>query len=160
ALANEVGVKGTSGMRKNELIAAIRERRGEPIGNARNGGSNETATTDTPAEARAPAAPGDAPVDSEASAPPKTDSGKPESSDDTADKSTDEAKPDGRQAGDRGQAGDQPGGQYRDDEGDGRQGRRGRRFRDRRRRERGGEGNADAELRDDDVVQPVAGILD
>ena len=51
-----------------------------------------------------------------------------------------------------------------DDDGDGRQGRRGRRFRDRRRRERGGEGGAqsdrDTELRDDDVVQPVAGILD
>ena len=50
-----------------------------------------------------------------------------------------------------------------DDDGEGRQGRRGRRFRDRRRRgERtGGEGgNAEAELREDDVVQPVAGILD
>jgi len=48
ALANEVGVKGTSGMRKNELIAAIRERRGEPIGRARNGGS---AATDDKGEA-------------------------------------------------------------------------------------------------------------
>ena len=52
-----------------------------------------------------------------------------------------------------------------DDDGDGRQGRRGRRFRDRRRRgERtgadGGGGDRDTELREDDVVQPVAGILD
>ena len=53
-----------------------------------------------------------------------------------------------------------------DDDDDGRGGRRGRRFRDRRRRgERGdtqGGGNNDreAELREDDVVQPVAGILD
>jgi transcription termination factor Rho len=51
-----------------------------------------------------------------------------------------------------------------DDDGEGRQGRRGRRFRDRRRRERGGEGGGgqdrDTELREDDVVQPVAGILD
>ena len=51
-----------------------------------------------------------------------------------------------------------------DDDGDGRGGRRGRRFRDRRRRERGGDGGGggerDTELRDDDVVQPVAGILD
>jgi len=58
------------------------------------------------------------------------------------------------------------------DDGDDRQGRRGRRFRDRRRRgERadGGGGNSggggdrsdrDTELREDDVVQPVAGILD
>ncbi|WP_199255406.1 transcription termination factor Rho [Mycolicibacterium mengxianglii] len=52
-----------------------------------------------------------------------------------------------------------------DDDDDGRQGRRGRRFRDRKRRgERGGEGGGgndrDTELREDDVVQPVAGILD
>ncbi|MGB9224035.1 transcription termination factor Rho, partial [Mycobacterium sp.] len=52
-----------------------------------------------------------------------------------------------------------------DDDGDGRGGRRGRRFRDRDRRRRGersGEtgGGGEAELRDDDVVQPVAGILD
>ena len=53
-----------------------------------------------------------------------------------------------------------------DDDGDGRQGRRGRRFRDRRRRgertggEAGGGGDRDTELREDDVVQPVAGILD
>ncbi|BBY14796.1 transcription termination factor Rho [Mycolicibacterium litorale] len=49
-----------------------------------------------------------------------------------------------------------------DEDGDGRGGRRGRRFRDRRRRgERGSEsGGGDTEIRDDDVVQPVAGILD
>ena len=34
ALANSVGVKGASGMRKSELIAAIRESRGESVGNA------------------------------------------------------------------------------------------------------------------------------
>jgi transcription termination factor Rho len=32
ALANQAGVKGTSGMRKNELIAAIQERRGQANG--------------------------------------------------------------------------------------------------------------------------------
>ncbi|MFP5020083.1 transcription termination factor Rho [Pseudonocardia phyllosphaerae] len=51
-----------------------------------------------------------------------------------------------------------------DDDGDGR-GRRGRRFRDRRRgRDRdgrgGGGGNVDTEIRDDDVLLPVAGIVD
>ena len=57
--------------------------------------------------------------------------------------------------------------QNRDDDDDDErgQGRRGRRFRDRRRRgERpdgqGGGGGNEAELREDDVVQPVAGILD
>ncbi|GAB3241514.1 transcription termination factor Rho [Mycolicibacterium hippocampi] len=70
----------------------------------------------------------------------------------------------------RGDNSDQQGGQNRggnaDDDGEGRQGRRGRRFRDRRRRDRGGDGGGggggerDTELREDDVVQPVAGILD
>ncbi|WP_226381181.1 transcription termination factor Rho, partial [Pseudonocardia oceani] len=55
-----------------------------------------------------------------------------------------------------------------DEDGDGR-GRRGRRFRDRRRgrdRDRtgapggGGQGNVDTEVRDDDVLLPVAGIVD
>ena len=57
-------------------------------------------------------------------------------------------------------------GDDQDDDGDGR-GRRGRRFRDRRRgrdRERGGSstggGNVDTEIRDDDVLLPVAGIVD
>ena len=51
-----------------------------------------------------------------------------------------------------------------DGDGDGRQGRRGRRFRDRDRRRRGDRGTEgggnETELREDDVVQPVAGILD
>ncbi|MGW0162453.1 transcription termination factor Rho [Mycobacterium sp. NPDC003323] len=55
------------------------------------------------------------------------------------------------------------------DDDEGRGGRRGRRFRDRRRRgersgggdgNQGGGGDRDTELREDDVVQPVAGILD
>src|SRR6185437_8837226 len=49
-----------------------------------------------------------------------------------------------------------------DDDGDGRGGRRGRRFRERRRRGDGPRdgGGGGTELREDDVVQPVAGILD
>jgi transcription termination factor Rho len=167
ALANEVGVKGTSGMRKNELIAAIRERRSEPIGKAHNGESNETDATDTAdrGDASAEASAAGAPAQSDADKPDADASSDKTDKTDKTDKSTDEnAKPDNRQGGDRGQdrgqGGDQQGGQYRgDDEGDGR-GRRGRRYRDRRRRDRGGDGNADTELREDDVVQPVAGILD
>ena len=60
-----------------------------------------------------------------------------------------------------------PNNNQNDDDDDGRQGRRGRRFRDRKRRgdRAGGEGpnergDRDTELREDDVVQPVAGILD
>ncbi len=76
---------------------------------------------------------------------------------------TDERSSDaGDQQGSGGQQ-NRGGSNQQDDDGDGRQGRRGRRFRDRDRRRRGersGEGGGDAELREDDVVQPVAGILD
>ena len=184
ALANEVGVKGASGMRKNELIAAIRERRGESNANAHNGGSGsagaESAANDT--EATAESAPADASAGAEpqrrerrvasrgAGAADKDDgdtdrSDKPTADDNSPvrsgqDTKTSESDQDTKQDGTGEHA--QGGQQNRDDEGEGRQGRRGRRFRDRRRRgERGGgEGNGDAELREDDVVQPVAGILD
>ncbi|MCV7280498.1 transcription termination factor Rho [Mycolicibacterium flavescens] len=80
------------------------------------------------------------------------------------DRSQRSAKSENKSDGDQ-QSSDQQGDQNRnnnnDDDGDGRGGRRGRRFRDRRRRERGGDGGGgETELRDDDVVQPVAGILD
>ena len=47
ALAKEIGVKGASGMRKSELIAAIRERRGESNGRTRR--SRERRPTTPPA---------------------------------------------------------------------------------------------------------------
>ena len=51
ALASQVGVKGTSGMRKGELIAAIREiRRADPRNGGRSGGSDQTALRATGAE--------------------------------------------------------------------------------------------------------------
>jgi transcription termination factor Rho len=74
-----------------------------------------------------------------------------------------EAKSDDRSS-DSGDQNGRGGSNQQDDDGEGRGGRRGRRFRDRRRRgERtgeGGGGGGDTELREDDVVQPVAGILD
>jgi transcription termination factor Rho len=194
ALANQVGVKGTSGMRKNELIAAIKEIRGQANGTSASvapegGGKPATATAEAPAEA--PVTHGEqngstteAPrrerrgANREAGSSPRT----PEEQD-RADSGTQKgaAAPDAdkRQQGqqdtktdERGQdaGGDQGGDQQSsgsqqsrgEDDGEGRQGRRGRRFRDRDRRRRGersGDG-ADAELREDDVVQPVAGILD
>ena len=157
ALASQVGVKGTSGMRKNELIAAINEVRS---GGTHNGGSSQPAPAaeertgpvrgnepdqDGPREAtdRRPVEAGEAGQAGQAgeSGPAKT--------------------PAAEQGGGEAVSGGQQGGQQGDD-GEGRGGRRGRRFRDRRRRgERpgGGEGG-DTELREDDVVQPVAGILD
>ncbi|BBX42513.1 transcription termination factor Rho [Mycobacterium simiae] len=207
ALASQAGVKGTSGMRKNELIAAIKEIRGQANG----AGAEAAPTTDTGsgngdgdktknqeknrdnAKAEAPAAQGEQ-QDSAPEAAPRRErrtatreagsSGRGDESDrakaqnrngtapeetDTRDRGAKDNKGEDRGSDSGDQGGDQQGsgGQQgrggsnqQDDDGEGRQGRRGRRFRDRRRRgERSGEGG-DAELREDDVVQPVAGILD
>jgi len=84
----------------------------------------------------------------------KSDSGKSEAKD---------GKSDGKQAGNqqRGQNGNANGGQNGNQgEDEERGGRRSRRFRDRRRRGRGEGGGADTEIREDDVLLPVAGILD
>lgn len=222
ALANQAGVKGTSGMRKSELIAAIQESRGRANGasgkaTAQADGEKAPAAAENTAPAAADKA--DAPPQQDAQsdrapeaaaqsapaqdAPPadgaaqdnqKNDAPRRErrgasresgaadtkdSADDTANQRRDQksAKNDERSA-DSGndQGGDQQGGggqqrggsnqnsnqnsNQQDDDGD-RQGRRGRRFRDRRRRgERTGDGGTETELREDDVVQPVAGILD
>ncbi len=195
ALARQIGVEGASGMRKGELIAAIRERRGQANGAGRDDAAAPTseAKADAPAQrprrerrtaSRNAGAPDDTgsdkgsrAIDADATdAKPATniESG-PDAKQENVSAGTTVAEPakggstgeqepksDRRAGGDQ-QQGDQ---QSRvDDDGDGRQGRRGRRFRDRRRRgERGGEtsggGGGDTELREDDVVQPVAGILD
>ncbi|QNI08054.1 transcription termination factor Rho [Mycobacterium kubicae] len=204
ALASQSGVKGTSGMRKNELIAAIKEIRGQangtptaqtatapqqdtaapPAANGTqipdNGVAQETQKADASVKADAPAK---AEQETEAPAEPRrrerrgaareAGSASPTTSDSpasngTADgsKAQSDTKTEERPAeAGSDQNGDQQGGGQQnrggDDDGDGRQGRRGRRFRDRRRRgERTGEGGGESELREDDVVQPVAGILD
>ncbi|MBV9350234.1 MAG: transcription termination factor Rho [Mycobacterium sp.] len=176
ALANRAGVKGTSGMRKNELIAAILERR-SPAANGTP--SNRVASSEAGGNPRntnpqAPDAHVEAQSDSSSTDASRRErrgasrqAGSPTSTaveQDRPRSDQQETKPD-RAAPEKGsdQGGDQQGPdgqQSRDDEGEGRQGRRGRRFRDRRRRgERSGDGT-EAELREDDVVQPVAGILD
>jgi len=198
ALANQVGVKGTSGMRKNELIAAIKEVRGQANGAPANGtkstedsGKSDNQDTDKNDNAEASTAERDqngatteAPRRERRGA--SREAGSSARGNDEADRESsgsregaapnqadrrEKTKQD-NQNDDRGQDGgsDQDqntGGQQgrggsnqQDEDGEGRQGRRGRRFRDRRRRgERSGEGG-DTELREDDVVQPVAGILD
>ncbi|MFV9635475.1 transcription termination factor Rho [Mycobacterium neumannii] len=206
ALAKEIGVEGASGMRKSELVAAIRERRGDSNGRGKASAGGETPATseDKTAEpakdapnaeqgtesgddrgsnadaeqqprrrerrgasrgAGTPDASGNQPDNAAADA--KTGDRQNDQSNKSDQSSKSDSKSDGGQ-----QQGDQQGGQNRggggggnnnDDDGEGRGGRRGRRFRDRRRRERGGGdggGDRDTELREDDVVQPVAGILD
>ncbi len=204
ALANQAGVKGTSGMRKNELIAAIQETRGH-------GNGTSAAAAPEPQNTSEPTVP-------EPSASTEVPAAQGEQNDSPHETQRRQRRSGSREAGasdgtltngaDRGQRGDRAtktddrgsdagsdqgsdqqgsGGQQSrgngngnnnansggDDDGDGRQGRRGRRFRDRRRRgersgegggggggERGDRGDREAELREDDVVQPVAGILD
>jgi transcription termination factor Rho len=189
ALANRSGVKGTSGMRKSELIAAIRETRqgGHANGASPNGGAG--GESDNNHDTKAANNHSESGVEDA----PRTDSGERPSSGDNAgeqnhrndkkqqnendkpardqqDRSYDrESDKDSDRGGDRqGSGGQQNRGgsnqNQQDDDGDGRGGRRGRRFRERRRRGdrpgEGGGGGGDTELREDDVVQPVAGILD
>ncbi|WP_434085064.1 transcription termination factor Rho [Mycobacterium paraterrae] len=195
ALANRSGVKGTSGMRKSELIAAIRESRqaGKSNGASTNGGAENHAPE--AANHTEPAADNHATRTESGDKPPADDNQAGER-DGRADKNDKTEKNDKKQhngndkaareqqdqksedrdsdndsdkVGDQGSGGQQNRGNQnqnqnqQDDDGDGRGGRRGRRFRERRRRgERSGEGGGggDTELREDDVVQPVAGILD
>jgi transcription termination factor Rho len=187
ALANQAGVKGTSGMRKNELIAAIQESRGQANGTSTGNGpssqdhgetSPASSTEVAVAQAEQSDSPAEAPRRERRSASREAGSGTRAG---TATEETTTEEADNRQGGQQGtktvergpdadaggdQSGDQQGsgGQQPrgEEDGEGRQGRRGRRFRDRDRRRRGersGEG-AETELREDDVVQPVAGILD
>ncbi|ORB83383.1 transcription termination factor Rho [Mycobacterium kansasii] len=194
ALANRAGVKGTSGMRKNELIAAIQEITGQA-----NGASSASTSSKDPGQPEptaaakataAEAAPAEGRDDSgetqrrerrKASREAGTSPGAAESAGEAA-AADDAAATDEDDKGRRAQAGakaderkdktderDESGGEQQssggqqsrgEEDGEGRQGRRGRRFRDRRRRgERSGDG-AETEVREDDVLQPVAGILD
>ncbi|MHA7649502.1 transcription termination factor Rho [Mycobacterium sp. ML4] len=209
ALANQVGVKGTSGMRKNELIAAIEQSRGQANGKSSGDAApQESAKADAPAQgdslqqaapaqeppaAQTPAPEAAAPEAQHATETPRRErrsasrqagTASADTAENTGEATKEAAKEHGQDKGERGQgerrqakseersadsgndqsSDQQGGGQQRsgggDDDGDGRGGRRGRRFRDRRRRgERTGEAG-EAELREDDVVQPVAGILD
>ena len=185
ALANRVGVKGTSGMRKSELITAIRDRQNGGHGAAHNGDDRGEPAKAESAERTDDAAPTAAPADSdagvgeqrrrerrgasrEAGAPAdvadKDDKEQPSDNGSGRNRPRNDNRQDNRDSAEQG--GDGSGGQQNrggGDDDEGRQGRRGRRFRDRRRRgERGGGegGGNEPELREDDVVQPVAGILD
>ncbi|AMW19067.1 transcription termination factor Rho [Mycobacteroides chelonae] len=214
ALASQVGVKGTSGMRKSDLIAAIREHQGalgasknnnqstqaqqpqasapaevaqkEPAQNEQNesAGSEPTQTAlDLPAEApkSAPEADSGEGKDSETAGAPREGRGERRRNQNQNQNqnaegerkqqnggrgNSENAENSGREGGSGSQ---NPDNQNQDnnqnqgnrgDDGEGR-GRRGRRTRERRRgRDRNTNEGGETELREDDVVQPVAGILD
>ena len=186
ALASQVGVKGTSGMRKGDLIAAITETRG---GGGERKSAAEKAGTEKPSDADSPKAAEKAPeradtasaasgTEASAESPterrrerPARESGGSENQNRNENQNQNQNRNENQNQNRNDNRNDNRGGgqgggdqQNRDDDG-GPGGRRGRRFRDRRRRgERGGmEGvgqGGETELRDDDVIQPVAGILD
>ena len=144
ALAASAGVKGASGMRKGDLISAIREVRGTDSDASPAPESNQRTNSEVGENAH----------ERGQSERGQSDSG--QRREPPAERRTESGEPSGETAPQN----------NRDDDGDGRGGRRGRRFRDRRRRgdRPGGGGDAggvnEAELREDEVVQPVAGILD
>ncbi|NKQ54905.1 transcription termination factor Rho [Amycolatopsis sp. K13G38] len=213
-LAAELGIGDTKGMRKGDLIAAIRERQGKTPRKRAAQADDGTLPFDgiSSAEQAAPAKKQDKPAEKPAEKGPQAEKAdkavKP--AEDTPQQGEDGARREGggrrrrssnraagspdagsapqQQRGEGGQkdsgqqrGGDQPQ-QQRDQQqggGDRRQqnnaarnnnsnnnaddedgGRRGRRFRDRRRRGGRGEGGTDTEIREDDVLLPVAGILD
>jgi transcription termination factor Rho len=192
ALANRAGVKGTSGMRKNELIGAIREaRQGNANGASSSGGAGGESDNESDSHGVKAATDHAESAVEDATQPSVEHSGEQNKNNNRAgknhqsetdkpardqqdgkseeresDRNPDKGESDrgGDQQGSGGQQ-NRGGSNQQDDDGDGRGGRRGRRFRERRRRgersgEGGGGGGNDAELREDDVVQPVAGILD
>ena len=158
ALATSRGVKGTSGMRKNELISAIRETQhgsGDKSSGDKSGGDDNRGQAPASESPRADAEPvADAPPTEAGNNGGGSENQRPDRRPDNRNENRDSSD----------QGGEHGGQNNRDDDADGRGGRRGRRFRDRRRRgdRPGGEGGGagETELREDDVVQPVAGILD
>jgi transcription termination factor Rho len=154
ALANRAGVKGASGMRKSQLIAAIRESQGHANGAPANGtdaGKSGGTAIDAPAE-RDRLVSADAPgreshgASHEAKSPATdvaeaTDGAEKGTTSDIQTRTRDEQDTTaGERKSDKG--GDQQGPDGKsnqenrtgDDDGEGSQGRRGRRFRERRRR--------------------------
>ncbi|AMU65108.1 transcription termination factor Rho [Mycobacteroides abscessus] len=218
ALASQVGVKGTSGMRKGDLIAAIREHQGAlgaPKNNNQAAQSQQPQASSAPAEApqkesgqkesglkesglEESAEPTQTALDLPAEAPKPVAESTQDSEGKKAENgaapregrgerrrnqnqnqpaegerkqngsrdNADNAESSGRDGGSSGQNSDNQNQDTnqnqgnRGDDGEGR-GRRGRRTRERRRgRDRNNNEGGETELREDDVVQPVAGILD
>jgi transcription termination factor Rho len=155
-LASELGITGTGRMRKGQLIEAIKERQ--------SGGTGAPAQASPPA-AEAPAA--TAAEATAAAAPPEEPAREQRGEQPEGAPRRDRQQGD-RQQGDRQQAGRQQGPREDDDEdGRGGRGRRRGRYRERNRNRRGGRdglpGDGDGslpEISEDDVLVPVAGILD
>ena len=193
ALADELKIPDAGGLRKGDLIAAIKQRQDGGSGTADQQlalpGSDGSDSSDGADDSDRPtrrerreARGADGGTEGAAAADAKTDSGnrgertrergergqggqdrESRPSRDNANRDRDSGN---RDSGNRDRDRDNRDGPGRDDDDERGGGRRGRRFRDRRRgrdRERGPGGGgpgSDVEVRDDDVLLPVAGILD
>jgi transcription termination factor Rho len=177
-LAQQMGISGASGMRKGDLVAAISERQGAGSSNGSSDGASRTRRT--AARDQAPA--DDAPVEkaSDADRGNNNRGNDDRGNDDRDNDNRDDSDRDGGERGgrrnrtrnnndrnnndrnnnDRGN--DRGDRDYPDDGGGRSRRRRGRdRYRDRRDRQRGGGYNdVEPEISEDDVLIPVAGILD
>ena len=156
AMAAKLGIAGTSGMRKGDLVAAISAHQGSAGstngGRPRRGASRPAGEPAADAGVTAPKEP--------------TASGEQGS---RARSGTESDRPERRERSDRGERSDRDRDRDRDRgpdrdrdfDSEGRRRRRGRdRFRDRRERRPGGFNEAEPEISEDDVLVPVAGILD
>jgi transcription termination factor Rho len=150
-LAQQLGITGSSGMRKQELIAAISERQQQ-------GGAPRRGSRSAARDAGSPNGAGSSEAQDSAGKASKSDgAGSSESSEgssrnDRNDRNDRNERNDRNDRGDRGDRND------RDD--NGRRRRRGRdRYRDRRDR-KGGYGDGEPVVTEDDVLLPVAGIID
>jgi transcription termination factor Rho len=153
-LAQQLGITGSSGMRKQELIAAISERQQQ-------GGAPRRGSRSAARDAGSPNGAGSSEAQDSAGKASKSDgAGSSESSEgssrnDRNDRNDRNERNDRNDRGDRGDRGDR---NDRDD--NGRRRRRGRdRYRDRRDR-KGGYGDGEPVVTEDDVLLPVAGIID
>ena len=208
ALAKQIGVEGASGMRKSELVAAIRERRGESNGSAAKAAADSGSADATPAADSATETGADDRNTGEQTDQQRPrrerrgasrETGAPGGSEQTAQDSGQDAKTDadgeqtarqrGRSEGDKSDGDDQQrpdrpepqqqnrnnqnrsnqnqNNQDNDDDDDGEAGGSSRAAGSgtagavsAAASGGGGGGDRDTELREDDVVQPVAGILD
>jgi transcription termination factor Rho len=147
-LAQQLGITGSSGMRKQELIAAISERQQQ-------GGAPRRGSRSAARDAGSPNGAGSSEAQDSAGKASKSDgAGSSESSEGSSrnDRNDRNERNDRNDRGDRGDRND------RDDTG--RRRRRGRdRYRDRRDR-KGGYGDGEPVVTEDDVLLPVAGIID
>ncbi len=158
ALASSMGISGASGMRKGDLVAAI---------SARQSGDQATAAKErTPRRKPAEESSEQSTQDQSAQDQPAKESPSAETRSTRTDRPANDRSTQDRGSHDRSQSdrsNNDRSNNDRDDDGDGgsrRRRRRGRdRFRDRRDRSRG-PAESEVELSEDDVVLPVAGILD